>query len=435
MKKGIIILIGIIIVCIAAFFVYESKESKTNTELKQTEPKEIEQKKDEQKTTVDVEKSGANTIAKELIPNPKEVSLKPGEERNVTLYLKLYDEKTTKENMFNLGADEIEFLSVKSRNEDVAEAKLMGNGQVKIIANESPSQKSTEIEVTYKNKKQNGELTRKIPVTIKDYDPDATKGLGGIWQSEKDRTYFYKIVEKGQNTIEVSAMALYETDYTALVNFTKIQKNILSGEPVYQSVYPGITLERASEFKLEKLSKDKIQFTDGNHTGTLVRASENTMEQERAKQVAPKSDSNSGANQPNDTKPEGNQKPNAEPPKRIRTVYDNSDSNSKIQVYVEFEKNSENKAMVRVEQRLNNEDGSLPSLTGMFETQATKQGESGWSFSWQDNTGTKGTGTIAINGENAIIELKSERNSSSEGKGIMPHKAQLPKIHQFEKPS
>ena len=49
--------------------------------------------------------------------------------------------KTTKENTFNLGVDEVEFLSVKSRNDDVAEANIMKNGQVKIIANESPSQK------------------------------------------------------------------------------------------------------------------------------------------------------------------------------------------------------------------------------------------------------------------------------------------------------
>ena len=83
-----------------------------------------------------------------------------------------------------------------------------------------------------------------------------------MWQSEKDKTYFYKIVEKGQNIIEVSAMALYETDYTAVVKFTNIQKMFFR-KPEYTFMYPGTHQEPALEFKLEKLSKDKIRITQG----------------------------------------------------------------------------------------------------------------------------------------------------------------------------
>ena len=185
MKKGTIIFIGIIIVCMSAFFVYQSQGGKTNTERQQIEKKQTAPKKEEQKANVNVEKADASIIAKELIANLNEVSLKPGEEKNIDLSLRLYDEGTAKENTINLGAAEKEFLSVKSKDENVAKVKITESGQVNIIASESPSKISIEIEVSYKNKKQNGDLTRKIPITIKDYASDATKGLKGMWQSEK----------------------------------------------------------------------------------------------------------------------------------------------------------------------------------------------------------------------------------------------------------
>ncbi|HDX9639161.1 TPA: hypothetical protein ACGXMH_005747 [Bacillus mobilis] len=433
MKKGIIILIGIIIVCIAAIFVYQSQGAKMNTERQQTEKKQTEPKKEEQKTNVNGEKADASVIAKELIPNLKEVSLKPGEEKNIDLSLRLYDQGTAKENTINLGVDEKEFLSVKSKDENVVKAKITDSGQVNIIVNESPSKKSVEIEVSYKNNKQNGHLIRKVPIIIKEYASDATKGLKGMWQSEKDNTYFYKIVEKGQNIIEVSAMALYETDYTAVVNFTNIQQNVLSGKPEYTFMYPGTHQEPALEFKLEKLSRDKIRITQGDYPIVLTRSAEKAMEEERAKQAMPKSDSNSGENQSNANTPSGNLKNNAEQSKPLKAFFDPVDSNSENQVSVFIqtwgttESNPNiDKATLNVEQRLNN------TFTGMFETKATKQNETTWIFDWTDDTGTKGTGTLVINGENATIDLKSERKSVTEGKGIVSYKAQLIKTAQAE---
>lgn len=399
----------------AAIFVYQSQGAKTNTERQQTEKKQTEPKKEEQKTNVNVEKSDANIIAKELITNPNEVLLKTGEEKNIDLSVRLYDEGTAKENTINLGVDEKEFLSVKSKDENVVKAKITDSGQVNIIVNESPSKKSVEIEVSYKNKKYNGELTRKITITIKDYALDATKGLKGMWQSEKDKTYFYKIVEKGQNIIEVSAMALYETDYTAVVNFKNIQKNVLSGKPEYTFMYPGTHQEPALEFKLEILNKDKIRITQGDYPIVLTRSSEKAMEEERAKQATPKSDSNAGTNQPNGNNPNDGPINNTEQSKPLKAFFDPVDSNSENQVSVFIqtwgttESNPNiDKATLNVEQRLNNK------FTGMFETKATKQNETTWIFDWTDDTGTKGTGTLVINGENATIDLKSERESVTE---------------------
>lgn len=150
MKKGIIILIGIIIVCIAAIFVYQSQGAKMNTERQQTEKKQTEPKKEEQKTNVNGEKADASVIAKELIPNLKEVSLKPGEEKNIDLSLRLYDQGTAKENTINLGVDEKEFLSVKSKDENVVKAKITDSGQVNIIVNESPSKKVWKLKLVIK---------------------------------------------------------------------------------------------------------------------------------------------------------------------------------------------------------------------------------------------------------------------------------------------
>ncbi|MDL2418340.1 hypothetical protein ACTIGL_16800 [Bacillus shihchuchen] len=63
----------------------------------------------------------------------------------------------------------------------------MKNGQVKIIANESPSQKSTEIEITYRNKKKNRESAVKIPITINNQETNVTQGLEGYWRDENNK--------------------------------------------------------------------------------------------------------------------------------------------------------------------------------------------------------------------------------------------------------
>ena len=69
------------IVCMSAFLCMNHR-GKTNTERQQTEKKQTEPKKEEQKANVNVEKADASIIAKELIANFSEVSLKPGEEKH-----------------------------------------------------------------------------------------------------------------------------------------------------------------------------------------------------------------------------------------------------------------------------------------------------------------------------------------------------------------
>ena len=54
-EKGIIIFIGIIIVCMSVFL-YINHRGKTNTERQQTEKKQTEPKKEEQKANVNVKK-------------------------------------------------------------------------------------------------------------------------------------------------------------------------------------------------------------------------------------------------------------------------------------------------------------------------------------------------------------------------------------------
>ncbi|WP_336769989.1 hypothetical protein [Bacillus bombysepticus] len=365
--------------------------------------------------------------ARGLIPSETPLKIEPGEESDIGLQLVEYDHGTGDERKLNLGSNKWEKLSVKSKDENVAAAEVTKDGAIRVKAGTMPAKTNTEIEVTYTDEELKGNKTVTIPVQIKNYDPNITKGLEGMWRIEAGEPYFYKIITKGQNKFEITAMRLLENDYTAVLDITKSQKNVVSGKPEYTFVYPGIIFEPSSEISIEKLSKDKIKITDGNVTHTLVK----TTDDARDKEIMNRG--NTKTNQPNDNKPEGTQKPNTESPKRMRTVYDTDDPKSKVQVYMEFEPTNNKKALVRVEQRLNNEDGSLPSLTGLFETEATQQSGNKWTFSWQDDTGTKGTGTITINGDQAIIDIKSERNSSSEGKGIMTYKSQLPKIHQFEK--
>ena len=51
------------------------------------------------------------TIAKDLIPDPKELSLEPGEEKEVSMSLKLYDQGTTKEKSQALNLMKVNFIS------------------------------------------------------------------------------------------------------------------------------------------------------------------------------------------------------------------------------------------------------------------------------------------------------------------------------------
>ncbi|MGF9854955.1 hypothetical protein ABHN09_25895 [Bacillus paramobilis] len=425
MKKGIIILIGIMIVCMAAFFLYQSQGGKTNTEQKRTEPKKTELKKDEQKTTVDVEESVANTIAKELIPNPKEVSLKPGEEKSVTLSLKLYDENTTKENTtkentFNLGVDEVEFLSVKSRNDDVAEANIMKNGQVKIIANESPSQKSAEIEIAYRNKKKNRESTVKIPITINTQQTNVIQGLEGYWRDENNKKLFVKINKKNSKNIEFQAFDLYEIWYTGDVQFNAYKQKELSGKMKYTQVYAQDgDIPPDEEFTLVKVSVNKIIVHKGKDILNLMKSSKQEFEQ--AQQLVPvggDQGTNTQPKQDNNAKTSQNNKPNGE--------YYNIQSEDKLLVSALFTMIDDENATIQVEQRSNNSNGITTSMMGIFTSNAIKQNDSTWSFTWVDNFETKGTGTITFQEGNVTLDLKGNRNSI-EGRGIIAQNVKLKK--------
>ncbi|MFA2574133.1 hypothetical protein AB1I92_06710 [Bacillus mobilis] len=355
MKKGIIILIGIFIVCIATFFLYQSKGTKTNIEPKQTVPKKTEQKKDEQETTVDVEEPGGNTIAKELIPNPKEVWLKPGEESSVTLSLKLYDEKTTKENTFNLGVDEVEFLSVKSKNNDVAKAKLLKNGQVKIVANESQSQKSTEIEITYRNKKKNRESTAKIPITINNQETNVTQGLEGYWRDENNKKLFVEINQKNAKEIEFQAFDLYEIWYTGDVQFNTLKQNELSGKMKYTQVYAQDgDIPPDEEFTLEKVSVNKIIVHKGKDVLNLTKSSKVEFEQAQLVPIGGGQGINTQSNQSNTTQPKQDNNAKTSQNNKLNGDYYNIQSEDKLLVSAVFTMVDDQNATIQVEQRSNN---------------------------------------------------------------------------------
>lgn len=428
MKKGIIILIGIIIVCMATFFVYQSKGSKTNTEPKQTESKQPTQNKDEQKTNVSVEKLDTTTVAKEIIPNPKEVSLKPGEEMNVALSLKLYDEEAEKENMLNLGADEAAFLSVKSKNDDVAGAQIMKSGQVEIVAKESPSQISTEIEVTYK--KQNRELAVKIPITIKDYNPNATEGLEGYWRDENNKKSFVKINKKSAKNVEFQAFDLYEIWYTGDVQFNAFKQKGLSGKMKYTQVYAQDgDMPPDEDFTLEKVNANKIIVHKGKDVLNLTKSSKKEFEQ--AQQLVPGDQgTNTQPNEGNTTQPkqDNNAKPSQN--KNLNGNYVNLPSDSKLDIDASFTIIDDKNATIQVEQRSSNSNGITTSMMGMFTANAVKQNDSTWTFLWVDNNElgeTKGTGTITFQGENVTLDLKGDRNNPLEGRGIISQNVKLKK--------
>ncbi|MBL3822039.1 hypothetical protein IRV08_20445 [Bacillus cereus] len=427
MKKGIIIFIGIIIVCMAAFFVYQSQGEKTNTERQQTEKKQTEPKKEEQKANVNVEKADASIIAKELISNPKEVSLKPGEESSVTLSLKLYDEKTMKENTFNLGVDDVEFLSVKSRNDDVAEANIMKNGQVKIIANESPSQKSTEIEITYRNKKKNRESTVKIPITINNQETNVTQGLEGYWRDENNKKLFVKINQKNAKKIEFQAFDLYEIWYTGDVQFNTFKQKELFGKMKYTQAYAqdGDT-PPDEEFTLERVSVNKMIVRKGKDVLNLTKSSKAEFEQAQLVPVGGDQGTNTQPNQDNTTHAKQDNNVKTSQNNKLNGDYYNIQNGDKLLVSALFTMVDDKNATIQVEQRSNNSNGITTSMMGMFTSNAVKQNESTWSFTWVDNFETKGTGTITFQEGNVTLDLKGNRNGI-EGRGVITQNVKLKK--------
>ncbi|PEF54563.1 hypothetical protein CON32_29510, partial [Bacillus cereus] len=364
---------------------------------------------------------------KELISNPKEVSLKPGEESSVTLSLKLYDEKTTKENTFNLGVDEVEFLSVKSRNDDVAEANIMKNGQVKIIANESSSQKSTEIEITYRNKKKNRESTVKIPITINNQETNVTQGLEGYWRDENNKKLFVKINQKNANKIEFQAFDLYEIWYTGDVQFNAFKQKELFGKMKYTQAYAqdGDT-PPDEEFTLERVSVNKMIVRKGKDVLNLTKSSKAEFEQAQLVPVGGDQGTNTQPNQGKTTQPKQDNNAKTSQNDKLNGDYYNIQNEDKLLVSALFTMVDDKNATIQVEQRSNNSNGITTSMMGMFTANAVKQNESTWSFTWVDNFETKGTGTITFQEGNVILDLKGNRNGI-EGRGVITQNVKLKK--------
>ncbi|GAB6557971.1 hypothetical protein bcgnr5378_07180 [Bacillus cereus] len=366
--------------------------------------------------------------AKGLIPSETPIQLEPGEESDIGLQLVEYDHGKADEKQVNLGKGEQNKLSVKSKDENVATAKVTEEGAIRVEAGTMPAKTNTEIVVTYTDDKLKGNKTVTIPVQIKNYDPNVLKGLEGMWRVEEKEPYFYKISTKGQKTIEFTAMRLLENDYTAVVDITKAQKIVMSGKPDYTFVYPGIFFEPASEISIEKLSKDKIKISEGNVTRTVVRTTDDARNKEIMKNGSPNTDEKTEVNPPNSNNPNSGQKNNTDQSKSLKAFFDPVDSNSEIQVGVFIQTWGTTEANPNIDKATLNVDQSINNtFTGLFETIATKQNDTTWTFSWTDSTGTKGTGTLVINGDNATIDLKSERKSTTEGKGIVSHKTQLTK--------
>ncbi|GAB6458043.1 hypothetical protein bcgnr5390_61590 [Bacillus luti] len=371
--------------------------------------------------------------AKGLIPSETPIQLEPGKENDIGLQLVVYDHGTADERQLNLGKDERKKLSVTSKDENVVTAEVTKEGVIRVKAGTMPAKTNTEIVVTYSDDKLKGNKTVTIPVQIKNYDPNVLKGLEGMWRVEEEEAYFYKISTKGQKTIELTAMRLLENDYTAVVDITKAQKNVVSGKPDYTFVYPGIFFEPASEISIEKLSKDKIKISEGNVTRTVVRTTDDARDKEIMKHGSPNTDKKTEVNPPNSNNPNSGQKNNTDQSKSLKAFFDPVDSNSEIQVGVFIQTWGTTEANPNIDKATLNVDQSINNtFTGLFETIATKQNDTTWTFSWTDSTGTKGTGTLVINGDNATIDLKSERKSTTEGKGIVSHKTQLIKTSEAE---
>ncbi|GAB6769726.1 hypothetical protein [Bacillus cereus] len=352
-------------------------------------------------------------ITKDFLSDPKEVTLKSGEEKDIGLILQFFNKGTSKDENEKLEEADEKYISVRSKQKDVVEAKVTKSGKVKLIANDMPSQQSTEVEVTYNNKEKDMNKTVTIPVKITDFNPMSLEQLNGYWRDEKVKTNFVKIDKKGAKNIEYTAMDTHEIWYTGNVQFDTVKQKALSGNMKYLVMYGEDYAESLPEeaFKLEVVNSEKITVTKGNEVFNLRKSSTKEYEKEQLAVV--------GGTEETNIQPKQNTK--------LDGSYINAQSDSKIYLGLQFTMTDDKNAKVAVEQRTNNSNGITTSLMGLFETNAVKQNDSTWAFSWTDNNGTKGTGTITFQGENPTIDLKGERDKLSEGRGIVNQKVTLKK--------
>ncbi|WP_336769986.1 hypothetical protein [Bacillus bombysepticus] len=353
-------------------------------------------------------------VAKDLLFEPKEVLLKPGEEKEINLSLNMLDKESSKEETKSLGEKDKKYLSVRTKQRDVVEAKVTNSGKIKLIANEMPSQQNTEVEVVYNNEDDGIKKTTTIPVKITDFNSTSLEQLNGYWRNEKSKGMFVKIDKKSAKNIEYAAMDTHEIWYTGDVQFDTVKQKELSGNMKYLAKHGEDNAELLPEeaFKLEVVSADKITVTKGNEVFNLRKSS--TKEYEKEQSEIP------GGTAETNIEP----KPNT----KLDGFYVNAQSDSKLYIDLEFTMTDDKNAKVAVEQRTNSSNGITTSLMGSFYTNAVKQNDSTWTFQWVDNNElgqTNGTGTITVQGENITLDLKGKRNSLQEGRGIVNQNVKL----------
>ena len=135
--------------------------------------------------------------------------------------------------------------------------------------------------------------------------------------------------------------------------------------------------------------------------------------EDKGTNTQPNQDNTTHAKQDNNAKTSQNNKLNGD--------YYNIQNEDKLLVSALFTIVDDKNATIQVEQRSNNSNGITTSMMGMFTSNAVKQNESTWSFTWVDNFETKGTGTITFQEGNVTLDLKGNRNGI-EGKRIKTSK-------------
>ncbi|XQM91874.1 hypothetical protein VR050_00670 [Bacillus shihchuchen] len=303
----------------------------------------------------------------------------------------------------------------------------MKNGQVKIIANESPSQKSTEIEITYRNKKKNRESAVKIPITINNQETNVTQGLEGYWRDENNKKLFVKINQKNAKKIEFQAFDLYEIWYTGDVQFNAFKQKELFGKMKYTQAYAQDgDIPPDEEFTLERVSVNKVVVHKGKDVLNLTKSSKAEFEQAQLVPVGGDQSTNTQPNQGKTTQPKQDNNAKTSQNNKLNGDYYNIQNEDKLLVSALFTMVDDKNATIQVEQRSNNSNGITTSMMGMFTSNAVKQNESTWSFTWVDNFETKGTGTITFQEGNVILDLKGNRNGI-EGRGVITQNVKLKK--------
>ncbi|GAB6557974.1 hypothetical protein bcgnr5378_07170 [Bacillus cereus] len=363
-------------------------------------------------------------IFQDLIPDQKEVLLKPGEEKEISLALKLVDNGTTKEETEKVGKEEMKYLSVTTKREDVVKAEVTKSGKIKLIAKELPSQQNTEIEVTYNNKKENRKKSITIPVKISDFSTTSLDQFTGYWRDENTKKLFVKIDKKSEKNIEFQAFDYVDIWYKGDVQFNAFKQNALSGKAKHlgggEMDAPVEELKKAQDFTIEKISENKIKVRLGEGVNNLKRSSKKEFEKEQAAIYE-------GLSTP-DTQP--NQKPDAQSnqSKKVDGTYEGTATQSEPNVQTEatFKQIDDKTATLVSSQWALNSEGVTTKYRGEIQTTAVKQNDSTWTFTWKDNNDSKGTGTITFQGENATLDLKGDISNPLD-MGTISTKTQLKK--------